>query len=60
MKVRIEVSIAGNDFSFCPGEEVEMPDEQATIWIGSGLASPLEAPPAASDDASTKQKPRRR
>lgn len=42
-KVRINQAIASSeDWAYAPDEIVDMPDEQAKVWIGSGLASPLE------------------
>ena len=45
MKVRILTSIASATWSYGPGEIVDMPDEQATTWIKSGLAAPADEKP---------------
>ena len=37
-RVRILNSIASADWSYSPGQLVELPDEQAAVWISSGLA----------------------
>jgi hypothetical protein len=50
MKVRILEPIAGNaderyglaDFSFRPGEEVELHDDLAAAWIEAGRAAAVE------------------
>ncbi len=42
MKVRILTSIASATWSYAPGEIVDMPDQQAKIWIKSGLAAPVK------------------
>jgi hypothetical protein len=35
----MNVSIASADFSFQPGEVIDLPDAQARTWIGSGHAT---------------------
>ncbi|GIU76763.1 MAG: hypothetical protein KatS3mg005_0001 [Bryobacteraceae bacterium] len=42
MQVRILVSIASAEWSYVPGQIVEMDGEMADTWIGSGLAEPAE------------------
>lgn len=52
MKVRMLVSIAGGaeplygleEFSFRPGEEVDLDDTLAGHWIAAGHASAVKAP----------------
>jgi hypothetical protein len=39
MRVKMQVSIASRDWSFQPGEIVDLPDEQARTWIAVGHAS---------------------
>lgn len=42
MQVRVLVSIASAEWSYVPGQVVEMDEEMARTWIGSGLAEPAE------------------
>jgi|DewCreStandDraft_4_1066084.scaffolds.fasta_scaffold01911_14 hypothetical protein len=42
MQVRVLVSIASAEWSYVPGQIVEMDEEMARTWIGSGLAEPAE------------------
>jgi hypothetical protein len=44
-EVKILVSIASADWSYVPGQVVQMPAEQAATWIGSGLAAGVEPQP---------------
>lgn len=54
MKVRMTVSIAGNaepryelpEFSFAPGDEVELHPELAAAWIAAGHAEAMAKPRA--------------
>ncbi len=41
VKVRILVSIASADWSYYPGQEVEMDEEMARNWIKGGNAAPI-------------------
>lgn len=45
-KVKVLVSIASSDWSYTPGQVVELPDTQAETWIGSGLAEAVDTPVA--------------
>ena len=45
-QIRILISIASADWSYQPGQLVELPNEQAAVWIDSGLAEPVSPPPA--------------
>lgn len=62
MFVKIQTSIAGHadpryeldDFSFRPGEEVEVHDDLAAAWIESGVAAPIADPSAKPSRASRK------
>lgn len=36
VRVRMKVSIAGNDFSYHPTQEVELDDDLAKVWIEVG------------------------
>ena len=59
MKVKIIEAIAGNaderyglsDFSFRPGEEIELDDTLAAAWIESGRAAPVESAAVESAEA---------
>ncbi len=53
MQVRILVSIASAEWSYAPGQIVEMDDALARIWISSGLAELAEP----SGEAGTEQEP---
>jgi hypothetical protein len=41
-RVKILVSIAAADWSYHPGQIVDIPEEQASTWIASGLAEATE------------------
>jgi hypothetical protein len=45
-KVKVLVSIASAEWSYVPGQIVEMPADQAATWVASGLAEPLAPVPA--------------
>lgn len=47
MLVRNLVSWAGMDFSFVPGQEIDLPDEVAEARIAAGLVEAIE--PAAGE-----------
>ncbi len=42
MWVRIKVSIASDDWSYVPGDVVDMDDDRATLWIEGGNAEKYE------------------
>jgi hypothetical protein len=42
LKVRINVSIASDAWSFVPGDKVELDVELANAWIEAGHASPIK------------------
>ena len=42
MKVKILVSLAGENFSYSAGEIVDLDDKVAAEWIKIGFAEPLE------------------
>lgn len=63
MQVRILVSIAAAEWSYAPGQIVEMDDALARIWIGSGLAEAAEPADEAEPEPETvhpSRKPRRK
>lgn len=63
MQVRILVSIASAEWSYVPGQIVEMDDDMARTWIGSGLAEPAEPTSQAEPEAETvhaSRKPKRK
>jgi len=43
-KVKFLVSIAGNDFSFKPGDEAVIDGKLADAWENSGVAEIVETP----------------
>jgi hypothetical protein len=61
MKVTMQQSIAGHadprydlaDFSFAPGEIVDMNDELAGYWIAAGIAAPYKERKARSANPET-------
>lgn len=42
-KVRIVQALAGHNYTYQSGEEVELPEEQALRWIEKGLAEQVDA-----------------
>lgn len=46
MRVRNLISWAGHDFSYVPGEEIDLPDDVAAARIAEGLAEPCDEPEA--------------
>lgn len=44
MKARILQPIAGELFSYRPGEVAEIPDREAPAWIEKGIAEAIELP----------------
>ena len=42
MKVKIKVSIASADWSYAPGQEVDIDEKLAVAWFQSGIAEPVE------------------
>lgn len=42
-KVRIVQALAGHNYTYQSGEEVELPEEQALRWIKKGLAEQVDA-----------------
>lgn len=50
MKVRMNVSIAGVNFSYHPGQEVELPDEMAEKWAAAGHCEPIGERPGEEED----------
>lgn len=64
MRVQVLKSIAAFDWDYQPGQVVEMADEQARTWIGSGLVTPVLEPetamaPAAPERAVSRGRSRR-
>lgn len=53
MRVRILVSIAGLDFSYVPGQIVDMPDDKAAAWIDGGNAERVGRETAAKEQNET-------
>jgi len=51
MKVRILVSIAGLDFSYVPGQVVDMPSDKAAAWISGGNAEKVGRETAAKEQS---------
>lgn len=47
MRVQVLKSIAAFDWDYQSGQVVEMADEQARTWIGSGLVTPTREPETA-------------
>lgn len=63
MQVRILVSIASAEWSYTPGQIVEMDDALARTWIGSGIAEPAEPAGEAEPEPETvpaSRKPKRK
>lgn len=56
IKVRMNVSISGTDFSYQPQQEVELEDELAKIWDEIGHCSILEPPKKAGGKVGSKAK----
>jgi hypothetical protein len=46
----MKVSIAGNDFSFHPGEQVDIDDDLAKKWIEVGHCEQIEGDSGGSKD----------
>lgn len=42
MKVRINTSLSGLNFSYKKGDEVELEDKRAKQWIKAGVASEVK------------------
>jgi hypothetical protein len=57
MRMRILQSVAGTDFSWAPGDVVELPDEEATKWCDGVRATALEEEPPAKKTAAAAKKP---
>lgn len=63
MQVRILVSIASAEWSYVPGQIVEMDGDMARTWIGSGLAEAAEPADEAEPEPETihaSRKPKRK
>lgn len=63
MQVRVLVSIASAEWSYVPGQVVEMDEAMARTWIGSGLAEPAEPSGEAEPEPETvhaSRKPKRK
>lgn len=45
MKIKIEQSIAGHEFSYAPGDTPDIENELAAAWIQSGVASRIAPTP---------------
>lgn len=41
MKVKIKRSIAGTEFSYYPGQEIDIDEDLARKWQESGIAEPI-------------------
>lgn len=48
-KVRIVQALAGHNYTYQSGEEVELPEEQALRWIEKGLAEQVTEKPDGKD-----------
>ncbi len=57
--VRLLVAVAGADFSWTPGQEVDMPPEQAAIWA-DGVRGEYVSPAPAVETTDAQPRPRRR
>lgn len=44
MRVRVLKSIAAFDWDYQPGQVVDMDEQQARVWAGSGLVEPYAEP----------------
>jgi len=45
MKIRMLTSMAGHDFSYMPGEIIEVTPEIGAAWIAAGIAGPADPTP---------------
>ena len=45
VRVRFLVSIASADWSYAPGQEADLPDDQALAFVGSRIVEPVKAEP---------------
>lgn len=60
MQVCILVSIASAEWSYVPGQIVEMDDDLARTWISSGLAAPADNSPDPAEEAAAAPRKRNR
>ena len=44
MEVRMKIAISGTEFSYRPGQKVDVSDEIGRAWIKAGHAAPLDPP----------------
>ena len=56
IKVKMNVSISGTDFSYQPQQEVELEDDLAKVWDKIGHCSILEPPKKAGVKVGSKSK----
>jgi hypothetical protein len=56
MKVKVNTSIASADWSYAPGEEVEIDGKLANAWINSGIAGEVEEQSSIKKKSASKEK----
>ena len=45
-KIRLKVGVSGEDFSWRPGQEIDLPDDEAAKWADGERAEYVDGPPA--------------